>query len=135
MPNPVSGSRKSARTTDWPGGNGARDVEPAAARRWHTPRRMSWYKVRDGRVVFAGGLTKEPFTAWTATREGTAAIDAGARGIGFRLLGRKRAARARIWRELPDAASAQEGRDALQAAADLYLRTISTLAYAAGLPR
>ena len=96
---------------------------------------MSWYKVRDGRVVVAGALTKEPFTAWAATRDGIAAIESVAKEIGFRLFGRKRAARARIWRELAAAAKSDDGRNALQAAADLYQRTISTLAYAQGLPR
>lgn len=96
---------------------------------------MSWYKVRDGRVTFSGALTKEPYSAWIATREGATAIEDVAKGIGFRLFGRKRAARARVWREVSAAAKSEDGRAALQAAADLYARTISTLAYAQGLPR
>jgi hypothetical protein len=96
---------------------------------------MSWYRVRDGRVVFSGTLSREPYSAWVATKEGAAAIDAVAKQIGFRLFGRKRAARSRVWRELADAAKSEDGRSALQAAADLYVRTISTLAYAPGLPR
>ena len=96
---------------------------------------MSWYRVKDGRVVYGGALTRGPYTAWIGTREGTAAVDAVAQGIGFRLLGRKRAARSRIWRELAAAGKSEDGRDALQAAADVYARTISALAYAQGLPR
>ena len=96
---------------------------------------MSWYKVRDGRAVFSGVLSREPFAAWIATKDGAGAIEAVAKGIGFRLLGRKRAARARIWRELSEAAASEDGRTALQAAADLYVHTISTLAYAQGVPR
>ena len=96
---------------------------------------MSWFKVRDGRLGFTGTLTREPYAAWVATAEGARAIDAVATTIGFRLFGRKRAARSRIWREMAAAATSDEGRSALQAAADLYAGTISTLAYAQGLPR
>lgn len=96
---------------------------------------MSWYKVRDGRVAFAGALTREPYAAWLATREGAAAMEAVAKGIGFRLFGRTRAARSKVWRELAAAAKSEDGRGALQAAADVYSKTVSTLAYAQGLPR
>jgi hypothetical protein len=96
---------------------------------------MSWYKVRGGRVVFSGALSREPYAAWIATPEGTRAIEEVAKGIGFRLLGRKRAARSRVWRELAAAAKSDEGRSALEAAADLYAKAISTLAYAQALPR
>lgn len=96
---------------------------------------MSWFKVRDGRVVYAGAISREPYTAWISTKAGAQAIDAVASQIGFRLFGRARAARRRVWRELSDAAGSQDGRAALQAAADLYLQTISTLAYASGLPK
>jgi hypothetical protein len=96
---------------------------------------MGWNKVRDGRVTFSGRLSRHPYAAWILTREGAQAVDAVAQGIGFRLLGRKRAARARIWRELSAAAASEDGKSALQAAADLYVKSISTLAYAQGLPR
>ena len=96
---------------------------------------MSWYKVRGGRVAFSGALTRGPYDAWIATKDGTQAIDAAAKEIGFRLFGRKRAARSAIWRELSSAAKTEDGRSALQAAADFYLKAISTLAYAQGLPR
>lgn len=96
---------------------------------------MSWYRVREGRVVFAGALRREPYDAWIATTEGKQAIDAVAKTIGFRLFGRARAARKRVWRELTAAAQSEQGRAALQAAADLYAKSISALAYAQGLPR
>ena len=96
---------------------------------------MSWYKVSDGRVVYAGALTREPFAAWIATREGTQAMATVAAGLSFRFLGRARAARSQVWKELAAAGRTDEGRSALQDAADLYLRTISQLAYAPGLPR
>lgn len=96
---------------------------------------MSWYKVSDGRVVYAGAISRDRYAAWVASKPGSQAIDAVAKGLGFRLFGRARAARNQIWRELVAVAKSDEGRSALQAAADLYLRTISTLAYAQGLPR
>jgi len=96
---------------------------------------MGWFKVRDGRVAYSGTLTREPYATWVATKPGSEAIDAVAKGIGFRLFGRKRAARKRVWRELSSAARTDDGKSALQAAADLYVKAISTLAYAQGLPR
>lgn len=96
---------------------------------------MGWYQVSDGRVVYGGGISRERYAAWGASKAGSEAIGAVAKGLGFRLFGRARAARKQIWRELAAAAKSDDGRSALQAAADLYLRSISTLAYAQGLPR
>ena len=104
------------------------DVAQAAAS-------MGWYKVQDGRVVYAGALTRDRYAAWAGTKAGAAAIEATSKTIGFRLFGRVRAARKQIWREMAAAAKSDDGRAAMQAAADLYGRTISTLAYAQGLPR
>jgi hypothetical protein len=96
---------------------------------------MSWFKVSDGRVVYAGGISREPYAAWIASKAGSQAIDVVAKGIGFHLFGRTRTARARVWRELAAAAKSEDGRAALQAAADLYVSTIGAIAYAQGLPR
>ena len=96
---------------------------------------MAWFKVVDGRVVYSGRITREPYVQWTATPAGAASLAERAKTVGFRLLGRTRAARTQIWRELDDASRSAEGREAMQAAADLYLRALSTLAYAQGLPR
>lgn len=96
---------------------------------------MGWYKVNDGRVAYVGALTRDRYAAWAATRDGAAAIAEVAKEIGFRLFGRTRAARKQIWRDITAAAKSEDGRAALQAAADVYLRTITTLAYAQGLPR
>jgi hypothetical protein len=96
---------------------------------------MGWFKVSDGRVVYPGRIAPDPYADWVATREGAAAVDEVARDLRFRLLGRTRAARKRIWREIEAAARSEDGRAALQAAADLYLEAISALAYAPGLPR
>jgi hypothetical protein len=96
---------------------------------------MGWFKVIDGRVVYSGRITREPYMQWTTTAAGAASLAERAKTVGFRLFGRTRAARKQIWRELDDASRSAEGRDAMQAAADLYLRMLSTLAYAQGLPR
>lgn len=96
---------------------------------------MSWYKVKDGRVMYAGRISREPYATWVVTKAGAAAIDSVAKGIGFRLFGRARAARKRVWRELSAAASSDDGRAAMQSVADIYLQSISALAYAQGLPR
>ena len=95
---------------------------------------MSWFKVRDGKVVYAGAISRAPYVAWSATKAGSQAIDAAASQAGFRLFGPARARR-RVWREIRDAARSENGSAALQAAADLYLLTMSNLAYASGLPR
>ena len=95
---------------------------------------MSWFKVRDGRVVYAGAISRAPFVAWVATKAGSQAIDEAASRAGFRLFGPARA-RSRVWREIRDAARSEAGSAALQAAADLYLLSMSNLAYASGLPR
>jgi hypothetical protein len=96
---------------------------------------MAWFKVRDGRVLYATRIDRQPYVAWLQTREGTAAVGATAAGLGFRLFGRARAARKKIWRELDAAARSAEGRSALQAAAVLYTGAIAALAYAPSLPR
>jgi hypothetical protein len=96
---------------------------------------MGWFKVSDGRVVHSGQLSRDPFVAWTASSDGAAAIAAVAAGMRFKLLGKTRAARKQVWRELLDALRSAEGRSALQASADAYSRSLISLAYAQALPR
>ncbi len=96
---------------------------------------MGWFKVNDGRVLCNGQISRDPFTAWIATPEGSAAIAAVAGGMGFRLLGKARAARNQIWRGLLSALRSADGRVGLQASADLYGRALASLAYAQALPR
>jgi hypothetical protein len=96
---------------------------------------MGWFKVSEDRVVYAGRITRDPFAAWLATKPGSATVAEAAKSVGFRLFGRARAARKQLWRELEAAARSEDGRAALQAAADIYTRGISSLAYAQGLPR
>lgn len=96
---------------------------------------MSWFQVADGRLRYRGRIDRQPFAAWGSTKDGTAAINAAAGRIGFRLLGRKRAARRLLWRNLERAARTEPLRSALQTAADDFGRAICELAYAPGLPR
>lgn len=96
---------------------------------------MSWYKVSDGRLRYRGRVTKGPFTAWTATPEGTTAIDAEAKKIRFSLIGRQRAAKRRLWRELQSVIVEPWMQRALHAEPDHYLSVWAGLAYAPALPR
>ena len=96
---------------------------------------MGWFTVRDGRVVPSGHVSRDSFVAWTATADGSAAIAAVAARMRFKLLGKARAARKQVWRELLDALGSAAGRAALQASADVYNRSLITLAYAQALPR
>jgi hypothetical protein len=96
---------------------------------------MSWFKVDDGRVLCSGQISRDPFTAWTVTPEGSAAVVAVAASMRFKLLGKARAARNRIWRQLFSALRSADGRLALQSSADLYVRSLTSLAYAQALPR
>ena len=96
---------------------------------------MGWFKVKDGRVVYSDQISRDPFAAWIATPEGAAAIAAVAARMRFKLLGKTRAARKQVWRELVSAIRSSEGRAALQAAADVYNRSLISLAYAQALPR
>lgn len=96
---------------------------------------MGWFKVNDGRVSYSEQVSRDPFSGWIATVEGSAAIAAVAAGLGFRLLGKTRAARKQVWREVLLALRSAEGRAALQDSADFYSRCLISLAYAQALPR
>jgi len=96
---------------------------------------MGWFQVGDERLRYRGRIERAPFEAWVSTPAGDAAISAAAKPVGFRLFGRTRAARRSMWRQLRDAAASSAGAAALDAAADVYARGLSDLAYAPGLPR
>jgi hypothetical protein len=96
---------------------------------------MAWFEVSDARLGYAGRIGRAPFAAWLGTAEGTKAIDAVASRLGFRLLGRQRAARREVWRTLRRAAASGPLRSALDTAADAYMAAMIEIAYAAGLPR
>jgi hypothetical protein len=96
---------------------------------------MSWFDIADGRLCFRGRITKQPVLEWIASDEGTRAVTAAARQIGFSLLGRIRSARRRISRELWEATNEPSVRAAIPAECDRYVRAWTELAYAPSLPR
>jgi hypothetical protein len=96
---------------------------------------MSWFQVTEERLRYRGRIDRAPYDAWTATSAGEEAIAEAAKHVGFRLFGRARAARRNMWRTLKETAASPAGATALDAAADVYARALSDLAYAQGLPR
>jgi hypothetical protein len=96
---------------------------------------MSWFQVTEERLRYRGRIDRAPYDAWTGTPAGDEAIAEAAKKVGFRLFGRARAARRTIWRELKAMGASAAGLEVLDAAADVYARTLSDLAYAQALPR
>jgi hypothetical protein len=95
----------------------------------------AWVRLRGGRLTYAGGISRGPFDAWARTAEGVAAVSAAAAHVRFSLLGKQRAARSRMWRELANAAADESVARAVQEEAERYLARLTQLAYAEGLPR
>jgi hypothetical protein len=96
---------------------------------------MSWFRVSAGRLEYRGTITREPFTRWTRTTDGRAAISRVAAALRFSLFGRKYAARRRLWRSLESAARTRSGATAIAAEAPRFMQVVSRLAYSEGLPR
>jgi hypothetical protein len=96
---------------------------------------MSWFKIKDGRLRFRGRITKQAVDDWFATEDGAAAVHAASLPIRFALLGRVRAARRRMRRELWEAVDAPAVRASIAAECDRYLAAWAELAYAPSLPR
>ena len=95
----------------------------------------SWFDIADGRLRFRGRLTKQPIADWIASGEGAEAVQAAARRTRFSLIGRTRAARRRMGRELWEAIGAGAVRETVAAECDRYLAAWTQLAYAPSLPR
>ncbi len=96
---------------------------------------MSWFRVSGGRLHYRGRITRAPFTAWTATKDGAASVARVAAGIRFSLFGRSRAARSRLWRDLEAASRVESLAAAIEGEALHYMQTMASLAYSDGLPR
>ena len=96
---------------------------------------MSWFRVNSGRLEYRGRITRDAYTAWTATRSGLEAVSRAARGSRFSLFGRARSARRRIWRALDAASRADPLASAIAVEATRYMQLLATLAYADALPR
>ena len=96
---------------------------------------MSWFRVSRGRLEFRGRITRAPFTEWSASAEGTAAVTRVAAGLRFSLFGRTRAARRRLWRALDAAARSTSVTTAIAAEAPRFMQVVARLAYSDALPR
>jgi hypothetical protein len=96
---------------------------------------MGWFRVNRGRLEYGGRITRAPFTEWTATKEGAAAVARVASGIRFNLLGRSRSARRRIWRALESASRVESLATAIGVEATRYTQVMASLSYADALPR
>ena len=96
---------------------------------------MGWFRVSQGRLEYRGRISREPFTRWTATEDGTAAVTRVAAGIRFSLFGRSRAARTRMWRALEEASRVDSVATAVAGEATRYLQVLASLSYSEALPR
>src|SRR6476469_4926317 len=96
---------------------------------------MSWFRVSRDRLEYRGRITREPFTRWTQTTEGAAAITRIAAGLRFSLFGRNRAARRQLWRSLDAATRTHSVTTAIAAEAPRFMQVVARLAYSEGLPR
>ncbi len=94
-----------------------------------------WVRYSRGRLVYAGRITRGPFTAWTQTEEGHAVVKQAAARIRFSLLGKTRAAVRRLWRQLADTAGDSAVADAIELEVQTYLKRLGELVFAEGLPR
>jgi hypothetical protein len=96
---------------------------------------MGWFIVKRGRLEYRGRITKQPFTEWCGTKDGTDAIARAAKAVRFSVFGRTRAARRRLWRAL-DAASRSEGFVPMVAAeSQRFTQAMADACYADALPR
>jgi len=94
----------------------------------------AWVRHRRGGARYAGRITRAPLTAWLATPEGQATLDAAASRLRLRFLARPRAAR-RLWRALATAARDASVAAIIQSEIDAYPGRLQDFAYAEGLPR
>lgn len=88
-----------------------------------------------GKVNYTGRLSRERFAKWADSPEGRSVLERVASGLRFALLGRRRAARQRVWRQLTAAARDQSVAAAVQHELDNCLARLDTLAHAQDLPR
>jgi len=114
---------------------GQNDHAPGGHSVRNGPRRVAWFTVKRGRLEYRGRITRQPFTEWCATKEGTGAISREANGIRFSFVGRSRSARGRLWRALQAASRTEAFRAAIAAEPDHFAQAIADICYADALPR
>jgi hypothetical protein len=95
----------------------------------------AWVRYSRGRLVYPGRITRAPFVRWTARSDGRATIEEAASLTRFSLLGRRRSAMRRLWRQLADAARDKSVIAIVEDEARAYLERLSQLAFADALPR
>jgi hypothetical protein len=93
-----------------------------------------WVRCSGGRLIYSK-ITRAPFMAWTDTPRGQALVRSVAQHIRFSLLGKERAARGILWRELAAAIRNEQIVTLIRTEVDAYLGRLDELAYADGLPR
>lgn len=93
---------------------------------------MSWFRVHRARLEYRGRITRDPFTKWTATKDGQEAVARAARGL--RLFAGQRARR-RLWRALETASRSEPVTAAMAEEAAQYMGTLAGICYTAALPR
>jgi hypothetical protein len=87
------------------------------------------------RIQYRGQLDRSAFTAWCDGAAGRAVLAPIAAQIRFAPLGRIRAARRRLWKDVTAAAGSQVLASSCQQAIDAYLARLEILALAQDLPR
>lgn len=87
-----------------------------------------------GRVKYTGRIDRAAFGAWCASSDGRSVLDPIVAQTRFSLLGKARAARRRLFRELTEAARSSTVVGALQREIDSYLTRLDALAFARDLP-
>jgi hypothetical protein len=93
-----------------------------------------WVRYSGGRAVYRGRITRAPFTAWTRTAEGRAAIERHAAELRLPWFAKARTT-TRLWQQLSAAAKDPSVAATIQSELDLYLERLQQFAYAEGLPR
>jgi hypothetical protein len=87
-----------------------------------------------GQVKYTGRIDRAAFIAWCDSSDGRSVLDPLVAKIRFSFLGKARAARRRLFRELTAAARSATVVAAVQREIDSYLTRLDTLAYARDLP-
>lgn len=95
---------------------------------------MGWFRVSAKRLDYRGRLSKQPYSAWTRSPEGAAAVGERARRDRLRIFGHARARR-RMWRELAAAVRGDGFDAAMQSAAKQFATSMIDPSYAPALPR
>jgi hypothetical protein len=87
-----------------------------------------------GRLRYTGRLDRAAFAAWCQSPDGQPVLQPIISTMRFSLLGKRRAAQRRVWRELTGTVQSRTVAAVLQQQVDAYFSRLSTLVYARDLP-